>query len=177
MNGAAGWRHQLSWLLLGLALVVSLSACGRELAGSSSKESPHDADHVHAAANGDLREQTASLSELPGFLDNQSDSVLLAYRAAAVVRDTLQWIPCYCGCGDSAGHRSNLNCFIHEVKQGSAVVWDDHGTRCGVCVDIALKSAQMKADGKTDADIRRFIDAAYENGYAAPTDTSLPPQA
>lgn len=117
------------------------------------------------------------MEDLPGFLDNQSDTVQLAYRAAAVIRDTLQWIPCYCGCGESAGHKSNLNCFIHEVKPDGSVVWDDHGTRCGVCVQIVLNSAQMKAEGKSDADVREAIDASYHNGYAAPTDTSLPPQA
>lgn len=177
MNGATGRRRRFSRLLIGLAVTVLLASCGQAMTGSSHSESAHDATHVHAAENGDLRERTASLSDLPGFLDDQSEPVRLAYRAAAVVRGTLQWIPCYCGCGDSAGHRSNLDCFIHEVKSDGSVVWDDHGTRCGVCVDIALVSAQMKSEGRPDAEIREAIDAAYRNGYAAPTDTSFPPQA
>ena len=174
MIRAAGRRHQLSWLLLGLALVALLSACGNGKTGSAS---PDEASHLHAAPNGDLREETETLSSMPGFLNGQSNEVLLAYRAAAAIGDTLQWIPCYCGCGESAGHKSNLACFIHEVKPDGSVVWDDHGTRCGVCVHIVLKSAQMKAEGKSDTDIRKQIDASYQSGYAAPTDTSLPPQA
>lgn len=174
MNGPAAGRLHPGRLLLGLALAVLLSACGNGKTGSAG---PDEAAHVHAASNGDLREETAASSALPAFLDGQADEVLLAYRAAAAIRDTLQWIPCYCGCGESAGHESNLNCFIHEVKPDGSVVWDDHGTRCGVCVHIALKSAQMKAEGKSDADIRAAIDASYQSGYAAPTDTSFPPQA
>jgi len=63
------------------------------------------------------------------------------------------------------------------VNPDGSVVWDDHGTRCGVCVEIALKCAHMKAEGKSDADIREAIDASYRSGYAAPADTSFPPQA
>jgi len=171
LNRASCRGHWPGWLLIGLALVVLLSACG-----NGDKEA-EEASHLHAAPNGDLREETGALSTAPGFLNGQTNEVLLAYRTAAAIRETLQWIPCYCGCGESAGHRSNLECFIHEVKPDGSVIWDDHGTRCGVCVHIALKSAQMKAEGKSDADIRKAIDAFYLNGYAAPTDTSLPPQA
>lgn len=162
-------RDKLFWLLSVMALLVFLASCG------SKKED--EASHVHHAPNGDLQEQTASASELPAFLDNRPNTMLLAYRAAASLHDTLQWIPCYCGCGQSAGHKSNLNCFINEIKEDGSVVWDDHGTRCDVCQTIALQSAQMKSEGKTDSEIRAFIDAAYKDGFAAPTDTKLPPQA
>ena len=148
-------------LLLG---AVILTGCGQ-----ASKE-----NHTHYAPNGDLREETASPDELPSFLDKKPAQTRLAYQAAAKLHDTLQWIPCYCGCGETAGHRNNLNCFIHEMREDGTVVWDDHGTRCGVCVSIALQSAAMKSEGKTDLKIRQWIDSAYQNGYAAPTDTPMP---
>jgi hypothetical protein len=157
-------QRQLFWLLSGLALLLLLAACGKD------KES----SQTHVTPNGDTREQTASLTELPGFLDNRPPKTLLAYQSAASLRETLQWIPCYCGCGQSAGHKSNANCFIHAVKDDGTVVWDDHGTRCDVCQSIALQSAQLKSQGKSNLEIRKFIDATYKTGYAAPTDTPLP---
>ncbi|WP_308639777.1 PCYCGC motif-containing (lipo)protein [Paenibacillus silvisoli] len=130
--------------------------------------------NVHHAANGDLREHTESLQVLPAFLDSASEQVRLAYSVAAGVSDTLSSIPCYCGCGDSAGHRSNLNCFIQDIQPDGTVVWDDHGTRCGVCIQIALTTAEMKSQGKSAKEIRTIIDQAYAEGYAKPTPTPMP---
>ncbi|RAP76846.1 hypothetical protein DL346_10570 [Paenibacillus montanisoli] len=131
-------------------------------------------DDTHHAANGDLRETTASLEELPAFLDHASDHVKLAYAAAAGVSDVLPYIPCYCGCGDSAGHQSNLNCFIQQVQSDGTVVWDDHGTRCGVCMDIAMMTADMKIKGKSVKEIRTIIDQTFSEGYAKATPTPMP---
>ncbi len=161
-----GWLGRLKWTALGLFLLLMLAACGQ----SGGEES----GHAHRAPNGDLREETASAQALPSFLSQQPSQTRLAYQAAASFHETLQRIPCYCGCGETAGHRSNLNCFIHEIREDGSVVWDDHGTRCGVCVTIALQSAQLKSEGKSDLEIRRFIDSAYREGYAEPTDTALP---
>lgn len=138
-----------------------LAACGKE-------------NHTSHAPNGDLREETASADTLPAFLKTKGEQVRLAYQVAGKLGDTLQWIPCYCGCGESAGHGSNLNCFIHEIRDDGTVEWDDHGTRCGVCVQIALTTAQMKQQGSTDLEIRQYVDEKYGNGFAKPTDTPMP---
>jgi Protein of unknown function with PCYCGC motif len=37
-----------------------------------------------------------------------------AYRFAVLNRDVLRYIPCYCGCGDSAGHTSNASCYVKD---------------------------------------------------------------
>ncbi len=156
---------KLAVAALGLGLLVT-GACGN---GGASPEA-----HSSHAPNGDLREVTSSADRLPSFLDGQPEEVGLAYRIAGTIDDTLQWIPCYCGCGESAGHESNLNCFIHEVREDGTVEWDDHGTRCGVCVQIAIESARLKQQGKPDRDIREYIDSNYQTGYAKPTDTPFP---
>lgn len=156
---------KLAIIVVGLGL-LAVTACGKEQATNGG--------HSNHAPNGDLRERTASVQKLPSFLDKQTEAVRLAYQAAGKLEDTLKWIPCYCGCGDSAGHKSNLNCFINEVREDGTVEWDDHGTRCGVCVQIAMKSAEMKMQGKSDLEIREYIDNTYSSGYANPTDTSMP---
>lgn len=143
---------------------------------ASADDSTQQSGHQHHLPNGDLQEQTASLTELPSFLDEVDPQVKEIYQIAAKHHALLQWIPCYCGCGESAGHQHNRNCFIAEVKEDGSVVWDDHGTRCGVCLEIAYISSQLEAQGKSPTEIRTFIDEQYKEGYAEPTPTPLPPR-
>ncbi|MGG1877505.1 PCYCGC motif-containing (lipo)protein [Paenibacillus cisolokensis] len=150
------------------------SPAGAEQEYHAAGDTPGEHDHLHHAS-GDLREVTASIEELPTFLDGAVSEMRTIYALAAQVSDVLEYMPCYCGCGDSAGHQSNLNCFIHEIREDGSVEWDDHGTRCGVCLDIAVESALMRSDGMHLSDIRAAIDEKYKTGYAAPTRTPLPP--
>lgn len=141
-----------------------LSACGNNESASH---------HSHRMPNGDTQE-TTNAENLPVFLENQRKEIKTVYQLAAQNMELLQWIPCYCGCADSAGHKSNLNCFIAQTKEDGSIVWDDHGTRCGVCLEIAAQSVQMKEQGKTTKEIREHIDSLYERGYAIPTPTPMP---
>jgi hypothetical protein len=149
------------------SLVIAGSAL---LAGCGGKETAE----THHTASGDLQEVTRSLNNYPSFLDGLSEPVKMAYEAAAKTTDILPYIPCYCGCGEHAGHESNMNCFIHEIREDGSVVWDDHGTRCGVCIDIAVTASVMKEKGKTAKEIRQYIDVKYKQGYGKPTPTPMP---
>ncbi|WP_042165391.1 PCYCGC motif-containing (lipo)protein [Paenibacillus gorillae] len=162
--------------ILALLSLVLLSACGGNNGGSPNNEhAGHGNDgHGSHAVNGDLQEETASAAVLPKFLDGQSEDMRIVYQAAGQAADLLEWIPCFCGCGESANHKSNLNCFIAELKDNGSVVWDDHGTRCGVCLKIAAQAVTMKQAGKTTLEIREWIDEAYGKGFAKPTDTKMP---
>ncbi|MCA0972454.1 PCYCGC domain-containing protein [Halobacillus litoralis] len=139
---------------------------GTALAGCSSN-TEEEAHHAH----GDLRVETAAASELPSFLEEKPEDMQLLYTAVGQSQDLLQQIPCYCGCGDSVGHRNNYDCFIYENKDSGAVVWDDHATKCAACLDIAAKAIIDYQDGHSIKEIRENIDAAYEEGYAKPTPT------
>lgn len=151
------------WMAL-FAFTLLLTACGQ-------KDKAEETTHV---VSGDLQEETASAEVLPSFLDGQSENIRLTYQVAGQAVDILKWMPCYCGCGESVGHGSNLNCFIKEVKDNGAVVWDDHGTRCIVCLEIALQSAKMYKDGMDLKEIRQAIDDLYKEGYEKPTNTPFP---
>ncbi|MEK8131474.1 PCYCGC motif-containing (lipo)protein [Paenibacillus filicis] len=156
---------------LALVLLASIAvACSPkpEAAGT------HAGHEQHQMANGDIQETTASAAVLPKFLDKQTEEIRLVYQAAGHATDILKWMPCYCGCGESAGHQSNMNCFVKEVKPDGSIVWDDHGTRCGVCLQIAVKSIKLKQDGKSLLEIRQTIDQTYKQGYAKPTKTPMP---
>jgi hypothetical protein len=163
-------RKQL--LSIGLLTAALLTGCG-------SQDNHHEGHQNHSAhqqhaPNGDLQELTASVEQLPSFLDNLDPRIVEAYKIAAANRDLLKWIPCYCGCGESAGHLHNGHCFIKEEKADGSIVWDDHGTRCGTCMEIAVVSAKLKQDGKSVKEIRQFIDNAFKEGYAKPTPTPMP---
>jgi hypothetical protein len=155
-------------LLVGtLTAAFLLTGCG----ASNEAETPKD---PHDHANTDLRETTASIEKLPTFLDKVDPNIKTVYAIAGANLDTIKHMPCYCGCGESAGHKDNSNCFIKEVNTDGSVVWDDHGTRCGTCMEIAVIASKMKQDGGTLKEIRTFIDEKYKEGYAKPTPTPMP---
>lgn len=153
-------------LLVVTPLLLVLTACQAEQAADSHEQSM-------TTTGGDIREKTPSLDALPTFLDDKPEDTKLVYKAVAKSGDLLEHMPCYCGCGESVGHKNNLDCFINRVD-ADGVVWDDHGTKCGICMEIAVQSIQMDRDGERVKDIRRAIDQAYEERYPAPTPTPMP---
>ncbi len=160
-------------MLILLAMTLVVAACGSK-ADTDHEKSLLEAGQQQQLSNGDLQEVTASAAELPAFLDDKSEEMRLVYQVAGTATDILDYMPCYCGCSDSAGHESNTNCFIDEIRKDGSVVWDDHGTRCQVCLEIAVQSVKMTQEGKTLTEVRNFIDETYKEGYAKPTDTKMP---
>jgi len=156
-----------------MKVMMGVVAAALLLAGCGAQQNGH-AGHTHERMNGDIQETTASIRELPTFLDGLHDNIGQVYALAGEHAALLDSMPCYCGCGGSAGHRSNKNCFISTIEEDGAVVWDDHGTRCAVCMEIVVLSAKMKEEGKSDIEIRQFIDETYQEGYAPPTPTPMP---
>ncbi|MGJ3205350.1 PCYCGC motif-containing (lipo)protein [Geobacillus thermoleovorans] len=148
-----------------LSFSVLLSGC----ADGNSQEQSHS--HITKTATGDIRETTKSIEHLPSFLSAFEEEMAVLYQQAAEHRELLENIPCYCGCGQSAGHKNNYDCFVYENKKDGSVVWDDHATKCGVCLDIAAESIAAYDQGKSIKDIRHMIDEKYKEGYAEPTPT------
>ncbi|RFU66465.1 hypothetical protein D0469_17710 [Peribacillus saganii] len=163
-----------------LLSALFLGGCGTsqdETKTAKEHTSKHEASggaHQEHLPHGDLREETASAKELPGFLQDKDEAMGVIYAAAGQNKELLENIPCYCGCGESVGHRDNYDCFIHENKENGAVVWDDHGTRCGVCLETAAESINLYKSGKGIKEIRDYIDDKYKEGFAAPTPTQMP---
>ncbi|RAL24024.1 PCYCGC motif-containing (lipo)protein [Thermoflavimicrobium daqui] len=171
------WKHK-SGLLIAMAILIFSGLIGCSSQNETAKHTDIQKEQKHTGPetnpmSGDLRETTANIDEMPNFLKNFDPRVTDVYKVAAKHADILDEMPCYCGCGKSANHKSNLDCFIHEFKHGK-VVWDSHGTMCGTCMDIALESAMMKSEGKSKLEIRKIIDQKYNKGYAPPTPTPMP---
>lgn len=141
------------------------------LGACSSEDKTEHATHADSHTVKDLREETAARDIAPAFLKQHDTSMTTIYLAAAQHQELLEQMPCYCGCGESAGHTSNYDCFIHENEQDGTTTWDDHGTRCGTCLEIAAESINAYSAGKSVKEIRKMIDEKYAEGYAEPTPT------
>jgi len=144
-----------------------LSACTAD--EKAQKKDEHSAHHM--TSSGDIRETTKSLEHLPSFLSKYEEEMAVLYQQAAKHQELLENIPCYCGCGDSAGHMNNYDCFVYENKKDGSVTWDDHATKCGVCLEIAAEAINEYNNGKSIKEIRKMIDEKYKEGYAEPTPT------
>lgn len=153
---------------MGILLISLLSACSGNTAKEQPAENQSEPNETHSG--GDIREETASAEQLPSFLSSKPENMQTIYAAAAQHRELLEQMPCYCGCGSSVGHKDNYDCFVHENKDGK-VVWDDHGTKCQVCLEIAAEAITESQNGKSNKEIRDSIDNKYKEGYAEPTPT------
>lgn len=159
-----------------LLLTITLSACGNnQNADPATHENAEHANQTHVA--GDIREAAASKETLPTFLKDFDPQISAVYAAVPDHHEMLQYMPCYCGCGESVGHKSNLECFIHEMKADGSLTWDSHGTTCNTCLAIAAEAITMQNEGKSVKEIRDVIDQKYKEGFAAPTVTPMPPEA
>src|SRR5690606_38151881 len=83
---------------------------------NTAKENEHADKHpeeVQEMQLGDIREETGGPQHLPEFLGEKPEDMKIIYQAAALNKDLLEKVPCYCGCGESVGHKDNYDCFIH----------------------------------------------------------------
>ena len=76
--------------------------------------------------SGDLLE-TLPLGGLPSFARQKGPKVEEVYRYAAANGETLQYIPCFCGCG-KIGHRSNAECYVAERLPNAYITFTSHGS-------------------------------------------------
>jgi hypothetical protein len=115
----------------------------------------------------------AAWAARPAYV-RQDARIEAAYAYAMAAPAVLEWMPCYCGCG-AMGHGSNLDCFFKPATAGrSGLVFEEHASYCGICIDTALMAKQMSAEGQSLRAIREAVDATF--GGAAPgTPTELPP--
>ena len=69
------------------------------------------------------RYKLASESVLPTDIRGAPAEVREAYRFAIANRETLRYIPCYCGCG-SEGHTSNASCYVKDSSTPDKLIFD-----------------------------------------------------
>jgi hypothetical protein len=94
----------------------------------------------------------------------------MVYALAATNADTLQYMPCYCGCREQ-GHQSVHHCFVkRRSADGRVMEWDGHGRICPMGADIAGDATSSHQQGTPLAQIRLDIEREYgSRGPATPT--------
>jgi hypothetical protein len=97
------------------ALQGALAAGGLALVGCSSGIGQNSADDALLAWPADDR--------WPEQFHKASARIQENYRFAVANQDLLQWMPCFCGCGEW-GHKSNANCYVQEVRKDGSVLHD-----------------------------------------------------
>jgi Protein of unknown function with PCYCGC motif len=75
--------------------------------------------------SGDLLE-TVPLGGLPSFAMKAGPEAQEMYRYAAANGETLQYIPCFCGC-QNIGHRSNADCYVADKRPDGRLTFTSHG--------------------------------------------------
>ncbi len=69
--------------------------------------------------NGDL-----SKVEWPSFVTDADPEVKELYEFQITHGELMRYMPCFCGCGNDAGHRSNRDCYVESVGADGTVVLD-----------------------------------------------------
>jgi hypothetical protein len=70
--------------------------------------------------------ETVPRGRLPSFALQAGPKAQEAYRYAAANGETLQYIPCFCGC-ESIGHRHNADCYVAERHPDGRITFTSHG--------------------------------------------------
>ncbi len=166
LNSSARLHGPFGACLLIIAVLVTASAATACAQGQTTAPG-HSAAPTMAAMDG---AQAAAWASRPDYTHTSSRTEE-AYRYAMEHPLVLQWMPCYCGCG-ATGHGSNLDCYFEPSATGS-IVFEEHASYCGVCVDITLRTKQLATSGSSLASIRGAIDAEF-GGVGPGTDTERP---
>jgi hypothetical protein len=110
-------RRQFLGQVIALGTVVggvTLGRAGSDPAAAQPRRTP----------SGDLLE-TVAKGDLPSFAKNGAPKVQEAYRYAVDNGETLQYIPCFCGC-KNIGHRHNADCYVTERHADGRVTFNSH---------------------------------------------------
>ena len=100
--------------------------------------------------------------ELPDYAYS-SQETLEAYRISTEIPEVLAEVACYCGCGETQGHRNLKDCFVNDSGE-----FIDHASNCHVCASEAIDVANWHDEGFTPEQISQKIDDKYHE-YGSPT--------
>lgn len=103
-----------------LALGSAAAACGGSTSATTGSDLP-----ARFAKYPVADEPNADPSKIawPSFVTNADPEVKTLYVFQLTHGQLMRYMPCYCGCGKNAGHKSNRDCYVQKVNpDGSAVL-------------------------------------------------------
>lgn len=69
--------------------------------------------------NGDL-----SKVDWPAFVTDGGADIKALYEFQITHGEIMRFMPCFCGCGQDAGHHNNRDCYVQTVDADGSVVLD-----------------------------------------------------
>ena len=100
------------------ALQGALAASGLALVGCSS-----GIGQIGQSSADDALLAWPAEDRWPEQFHKASARIQESYRFAVANQDLLQWMPCFCGCGEW-GHTSNASCYVQEMRNDGSVLLD-----------------------------------------------------
>ena len=160
---------------------LTLAATGLSCSVSATPENEHAGSGSLTAPADTIKPALGPLPKIPyeGYPAPRPMEVVQAvYEFAARHPEVLQYVPCFCGCDRSAGHRGNHDCFVkRRAADGRIIEWDSHGYGWAICIDVARDSMQMFNAGAKPTSIRAAIDSKYGSRGPNTMNTPHPPAA
>jgi hypothetical protein len=98
------------FILTSIGALLLLTGCGQT---SQSTSQPTLPEMKYVLGSNDwsvLKQQSAN------------DKVIEAYQFAVEHPEVLNYMPCYCGCNEEAGHKSNEDCFVKSTTDKEALL-------------------------------------------------------
>lgn len=109
-------------------------------------------------------EQTASVANLPGFLEYYPDNIVELYKGIPDFQEVLEQLPSYASNGEPGEFDNLYKAFIYEETEDGEVTWNDHGARCNACIDSAAYSIEAYETGKSIDEIKEKVITQYGEG-------------
>jgi len=109
-----------------LTLGLGATACGGGSGSASSKAQPKSDLAARFAKYRVASEPNGDLAKVvwPSYVTDGPAEVKTLYEFQVTHGELMRWMPCFCGCGKSAGHKSNRDCYIKSVGSDGSVVFD-----------------------------------------------------
>jgi hypothetical protein len=68
---------------------------------------------------------TNKAPQFPAWIQISGPKARRAYTQAVAYQKELQYIPCYCGCGNM-GHKAVVDCHIADIADDGSIAYDRH---------------------------------------------------
>jgi hypothetical protein len=103
----------------------------------------------------------AAHGTLPAEVHQAGPLAEMAYQAAIDQPDVVYSVPCLCGCIETLGHQSNLDCYIEDAQDSATTIYSSHGLYCGVCQLITQDALAGAAVGMSPESLRTMVVEKY----------------
>ena len=109
-----------------VGLAATTAACGSNSERNARSDGAGEDFSSRFARYDAADEPNGDLSKVvwPMFVTQAGADVKRLYEFQVTNGQIMRYMPCFCGCGQDAGHRNNRDCYIKQVNSDGSVVFD-----------------------------------------------------